>query len=83
MSKVVILFTLALLLSFNLIYASRPNPSLNTVSSLDGDVMGTKGEMVEEGCEEGRETEECLIRRTLTANLDYIYTQQVPATDHP
>ncbi|TKY57914.1 Phytosulfokines 3 [Spatholobus suberectus] len=73
MSKLATLFTLALLLSFNLIYASRPNSSLNSISSLHGDVGATKAEIDEESCEEG--TEECLARRTLAAHLDYIYTQ--------
>ncbi|KAG4962541.1 hypothetical protein JHK85_039988 [Glycine max] len=74
MSKVVTLFTLALLLSFNLIHASRPNPSLNVVYSSHEDVAATKEEIDEESCEEG--TEECLIRRTLAAHVDYIYTQK-------
>ncbi|KHN36980.1 Phytosulfokines 3 [Glycine soja] len=75
MSKVVTFLTLVLLLmSFNLIHASHPNPSLDIVSSLNGDVAATKEEINEESCEEG--TEECLIRRTLAAHVDYIYTQK-------
>ncbi|XP_020236134.1 phytosulfokines [Cajanus cajan] len=73
MSKVATLFTLLLLLSFNLIYASRPNPSHNTVSSLHVDVE-LKAEIDDESCEE--DTEECLMRRTLAAHTDYIYTQK-------
>ncbi|TKY57913.1 Phytosulfokines 3 [Spatholobus suberectus] len=74
MSKVATFFTLALLLSFNLIYATRPHPSLNAVSSLHGDVGVTKAEIDDESCEE--KTEECLMRRTLAAHVDYIYTQK-------
>ncbi|KAL2317857.1 hypothetical protein Fmac_031733 [Flemingia macrophylla] len=73
MSKVATLITFLLLLSFNLIYASRPN----AVSSLQ--LRGLKdielkAEMDDENCEEG--TEECLMRRTLAAHTDYIYTQK-------
>ncbi|ESW32925.1 hypothetical protein PHAVU_001G029200 [Phaseolus vulgaris] len=69
MSKQFTFFTLVLLLSFNLmIHASRPNPSLNTLSSLH--VAEVDGEFCEE------ETEECLMRRTLAAHVDYIYTQK-------
>jgi len=122
MSKQPTFFTLVLLLSFNLIiHASRPNPSLNTLSSLhvvrvisshfnffSGCVwfykIGScellclinsvvcficslfiflvlrigmfemKAEVDGEFCEE--ETEECLMRRTLAAHVDYIYTQK-------
>ncbi|RDX96218.1 Phytosulfokines 1, partial [Mucuna pruriens] len=78
MSKVVnTLFTLALVLSFSLIYASRPNPSLNTFSSLIGEVE-TDGV----SCEEGTETEECLRRATQAAHLDYIYGQKAPPSHH-
>ncbi|KAG2390290.1 Phytosulfokines Phytosulfokine-alpha [Vigna angularis] len=68
MSKQATFFTFLLLLSFNLIHASRPNPSLNTFSSLH------EAEVDGEFCEE--ETEECLMRRTLAAHVDYIYTQK-------
>ncbi|XP_047162140.1 phytosulfokines-like [Vigna umbellata] len=68
MSKQATFFTLLLLLSFNLIHASRPHPSLNTFSSLH------EAEVDGEFCEE--ETEECLMRRTLAAHVDYIYTQK-------
>ncbi|KAK7310760.1 hypothetical protein RJT34_08472 [Clitoria ternatea] len=68
MSNVATLFTLALLLSFNLIHASPPNPSDNAVHSLH------QAEIDDENCVEG--TDECLIRRTLAAHLDYIYTQK-------
>ncbi|XP_027333566.1 phytosulfokines-like [Abrus precatorius] len=74
MSKLATLFTFALLLSFNLIYASRPNPVFNGVSSLHEDVAANKVEIDDESCEEG--TEECLTRRTLAAHTDYIYTQK-------
>ncbi|KAK7321628.1 hypothetical protein VNO77_32454 [Canavalia gladiata] len=73
MSKLATLFTLALLLSFNLIYASRPNPEFNGVSSLHEDAAA-KAEVDDENCEDG--TEECLMRRTLAAHVDYIYTQK-------
>ncbi|QCD99048.1 Phytosulfokine [Vigna unguiculata] len=66
MCKLATLFTLALLLSFNLIHASRPNPSLE-----NGGVA--KVDIEDENCEEG--AEECLRKRTLIAHIDYIYTQ--------
>ncbi|KAI4337072.1 hypothetical protein L6164_015530 [Bauhinia variegata] len=73
MAKLATLFiTLVLLLSFGLIYGSRPNAAFHGGSSLHGGVAGKKVESDEESCE-GKE--ECLMRRTLEAHLDYIYTQ--------
>ncbi|KAJ1377863.1 Phytosulfokine [Sesbania bispinosa] len=75
MFKLTTLFTLALLLSFTLSFASRPNPG----SSLPEDVANnkiSKAELDDENCEGVEATEECLTRRTLAAHLDYIYTQK-------
>ncbi|KAL1367980.1 hypothetical protein HN51_022068 [Arachis hypogaea] len=87
-NKLVTFFiTLVLLLSFiSLIHASRPNfASLNGFSSLNKDIIvGTKEakmeglEEYEKSCDEGTtsDNEECLMRRTLVAHTDYIYTQK-------
>ncbi|KAK7383243.1 hypothetical protein VNO78_28917 [Psophocarpus tetragonolobus] len=74
MSKVATLFTLVLLLSFNLIYASRPLNSVSSLQRVHFIPSSLKAEIDGESCEEG--TEECLTRRTLDAHLDYIYTQK-------
>ncbi|MED6217077.1 hypothetical protein PIB30_014278 [Stylosanthes scabra] len=79
--------TLVLLHSFiSLIHASRPNfASLNNgFSSLTkDDIMGTKEATIMEAledeksnCVEEGSSEECLMRRTLAAHTDYIYTQK-------
>ncbi|KAI4316594.1 hypothetical protein L6164_024561 [Bauhinia variegata] len=69
-------FTLVLLLSLGLIHASRPNAAFHGIggSSLHGGV-GVAAELDEESCEGAERKEECLMRRTLAAHLDYIYTQ--------
>ncbi|XP_041018445.1 phytosulfokines-like [Juglans microcarpa x Juglans regia] len=69
------LFTIALLLSSlaDLTYAARPEPAF------PGDSLaGVKPQKVEvdESCEGVEGKEECLMRRTLAAHLDYIYTQK-------
>ncbi|KAK1439039.1 hypothetical protein QVD17_04854 [Tagetes erecta] len=58
--------TLFLILSLLVLSSARPQPATTTTP--------TKGVEVEEGCE-GIGEEECLMRRTLVAHLDYIYTQ--------
>ncbi|CAN4079809.1 unnamed protein product [Withania somnifera] len=67
-------FFIILLLSFTLSYAARPQPIFHDVATLNNiqhqDVVEPKQVGKEESCEE-----ECLERRTLTAHLDYIYTQ--------
>ncbi|CAJ2675321.1 phytosulfokines-like [Trifolium pratense] len=74
MSKIATIIVLALLLSFGLIYASRPNIGLNSVSSIDKDVSSSNAFSEDESCEGVGGEQECLSRRTLEAHLDYIYT---------
>ncbi|XP_052202801.1 phytosulfokines 5-like [Diospyros lotus] len=71
MSKfVTTLFLLALLLSPMLSHAAaRP------MAMAKAQLKGTEVDAGEDSCEEV-EKEECLMRRTLAAHLDYIYTQK-------
>lgn len=82
MSKLVTLFTLALLLSLSLTSASRPNFVFTGVSSLHEDIVSSKAsstvDLENENCEGVEGEQECLTRRTLAAHLDYIYTQHKP-----
>ncbi|KAJ6424455.1 hypothetical protein OIU84_025273 [Salix udensis] len=67
-----------LLLSFTVTYASRPEPPFDDVTPMDNLYWGTAEPdtiSMEEICE-GAGEEECLTRRTLTAQIDYIYTQK-------
>ncbi|CAK7330225.1 unnamed protein product [Dovyalis caffra] len=67
-----------LLLSFTLTYAARPEPTFADVTPMDnlhGDNAEVETVQMEESCE-GVGEEECLMRRTLTAQIDYIYTQK-------
>ncbi|RWR73924.1 Phytosulfokines 3 [Cinnamomum micranthum f. kanehirae] len=70
MSKKTI-FLAVLLLLFSLTQASRQFPVKTQQGVSDGDEMNKE---VNEGCE-GVGEEECLMRRTLVAHTDYIYTQ--------
>ncbi|KAL5788026.1 hypothetical protein ACOSP7_004975 [Xanthoceras sorbifolium] len=77
-SKVSALCIAALLLSFfTLSCTARPQPSFSDVTPLNTDqtedVEAEK--LLEEKCE-GAGEEECLMRRTLAAHVDYIYTQK-------
>ncbi|KAK2991877.1 hypothetical protein RJ640_006032 [Escallonia rubra] len=69
MAKFSTLFMISLLLPLILTCAARQDPSL-----------GAEAEKITEegGCEGVEKTEECLVRKTLEAHVDYIYTQ-----DHP
>ncbi|KAI4324822.1 hypothetical protein MLD38_030275 [Melastoma candidum] len=59
-----------LLLSMTPCYAGQPDPALRQVSEFEG---VRRGGGAEGGCEG---EEDCLLmRRTLAAHLDYIYTQ--------
>ncbi|KAG7966451.1 hypothetical protein I3843_08G052200 [Carya illinoinensis] len=81
--KLSTLFTIALLLSLALTsYAAvlpEPAPARgdSPATTRHGDVEARNLE-VEESCELGgaKGKEECLMRRTLAAHLDYIYTQK-------
>ncbi|KAL6216722.1 PREDICTED: phytosulfokines 3-like [Fragaria vesca subsp. vesca] len=81
MAKFTALFTIAallLLLSSELTSAVRPEPNseLKTVqhqgAGADQNIDFEDGEVSCEGVNE----EECLMRRTLVAHVDYIYTQK-------
>ncbi|XP_022768624.1 phytosulfokines-like [Durio zibethinus] len=71
MSKLSTFFIAALLLNFMLSYAARPEPALPLTQH-----KGFEAEKVDvdENCE-GVGKDECLMRRTLAAHVDYIYTQ--------
>ncbi|XP_031115273.1 phytosulfokines-like [Ipomoea triloba] len=72
-SKTTTFFIVALLLLFTLSSASRPLPESREATTLNK----TQHEVIEkeESCK-GVGEEECLMRRTLAAHLDYIYTQK-------
>ncbi|GAV57740.1 PSK domain-containing protein, partial [Cephalotus follicularis] len=70
-TKFTTLFILALFLCSTLTYAARPEPASPTKTQ-----QVERGEMVESESCEGVAEEECLMRRTLAAHLDYIYTQK-------
>ncbi|KAH7518139.1 phytosulfokines [Ziziphus jujuba] len=67
-----------LLFFFSLTSHARPEPAFSDVNTsakiqhLDDEAEKV---MVEESCE-GIGEEECLMRRTLVAHIDYIYTQK-------
>ncbi|KAE9609345.1 hypothetical protein Lal_00020519 [Lupinus albus] len=73
MSKPATIFTLSLLICFTLIYASGSNLA---ISSIYGDVTEKKLELDDENCEGVEGREKCLMRRTLVAHVDYIYTEK-------
>ncbi|XP_062164820.1 phytosulfokines-like [Alnus glutinosa] len=82
MSQLSTLFTIALLVSLVLTQAARPEPLVLAGSDHSlvrtqqhGDVIAENAE-VEDSCEGVEGKEECLMRRTLAAHLDYIYTQK-------
>ncbi|XP_062024499.1 phytosulfokines-like [Rosa rugosa] len=84
MAKLTALFTIAallLLLSSDLTSAVRPEPAfsnsaLKTAQHQDvGADQNINAEDGEVSCE-GVNEEECLMRRTLAAHVDYIYTQK-------
>ncbi|KAF8406181.1 hypothetical protein HHK36_008261 [Tetracentron sinense] len=73
MAKATSLLMVALLLFFTLSYAARPEPALPMKTQHE--VAEVENVEVDEGCE-GVGEDECLMRRTLVANTDYIYTQK-------
>ncbi|XP_008220393.1 PREDICTED: phytosulfokines 3-like isoform X2 [Prunus mume] len=73
------LFTIALLLSFQLSLAARPDPAFTNNALKTQQDKEAEAIAVEDGGEiscAGLEMEECLMRRTLAAHVDYIYTQK-------
>nr|Q9FS10.1 RecName: Full=Phytosulfokines; Contains: RecName: Full=Phytosulfokine-alpha; Short=PSK-alpha; Short=Phytosulfokine-a; Contains: RecName: Full=Phytosulfokine-beta; Short=PSK-beta; Short=Phytosulfokine-b; Flags: Precursor [Asparagus officinalis]BAB20706.1 preprophytosulfokine [Asparagus officinalis] len=69
-SKAITLLLIALLFSLSLAQAARPLQPADSTKSVH--VIPEK--VHDEACE-GVGEEECLMRRTLTAHVDYIYTQ--------
>ncbi|TKY55595.1 Phytosulfokines protein [Spatholobus suberectus] len=72
MTKVAALF-FTLLLCFMLAHAIRPEPAFHQESLAKAHQQSV--EAVDESCE-GVGEDECLMRRTLAAHVDYIYTQK-------
>ncbi|XP_028764284.1 phytosulfokines-like [Neltuma alba] len=78
MAKITALFFTALLLSSMLAHATRPVPGFNEELSATTQHLGADAghdDAVVDSCE-GVSEDECLMRRTLAAHLDYIYTQK-------
>ncbi|POO00668.1 Phytosulfokine [Trema orientale] len=72
------LFLMALLFCSTLAYAARPEPGFSATvpaQTQHGVVEAEQVEVGDESCE-GVGEEECLMRRTLAAHTDYIYTQK-------
>ncbi|KAK7346880.1 hypothetical protein VNO80_21404 [Phaseolus coccineus] len=72
MTKLTALF-FTLLLFFMLSHAIRPEPAFHQESLTKPHQQ--RVEAVDESCE-GFGEDECLMKRTLAAHVDYIYTQQ-------
>ncbi|KAM1048332.1 hypothetical protein ACFX13_028147 [Malus domestica] len=72
-------FLVLVLCSTLLVYAARPEPAFSAVNYAKTRLEGVETEQVDEvmgeSCE-GVTEEECLMRRTLAAHVDYIYTQK-------
>ncbi|XVE82961.1 hypothetical protein DITRI_Ditri16bG0047300 [Diplodiscus trichospermus] len=79
MAKLATLFVLTLLLVSSLSFAARSGPAFpsNSPAKTQAEVVETEqsDEAVGDSCE-GVGEEECLMRRTLAAHIDYIYTQK-------
>ncbi|KAI3407556.1 Phytosulfokine-beta [Psidium guajava] len=77
-SRVVIAFSfLTLLLICGVSRAARPAPAAGNASRTRSEGVDGEAEKVEvERSCEGIGEDECLMRRTLEAGLDYIYTQK-------
>ncbi|KAH6813456.1 hypothetical protein C2S51_022474 [Perilla frutescens var. frutescens] len=78
MAKIIYLciITLFLFLTFSGDVIARPDPNFSDVTPVE---IHSKGGVDEGNCGGGGEGEgedECLMRRTLEAHLDYIYTQK-------
>ncbi|EOA26296.1 hypothetical protein CARUB_v10024420mg [Capsella rubella] len=81
MANVSALLMIALLLCSTLMCSARPNPAFTVVITTASDpcnmekkMEGRLDEMAEENC--GDNDEDCLMRRSLVAHTDYIYTQK-------
>ncbi|XP_050365461.1 phytosulfokines 3-like [Argentina anserina] len=73
------LFFIALLLCSTIASSARPEPAFSAVSTNSEKtqlaVVETEQADIEQSCD-GVGEEECLMRRTLAAHIDYIYTQK-------
>ncbi|KAK4794646.1 hypothetical protein SAY86_012640 [Trapa natans] len=76
--RALILIVLALFLLDTFSRAARPNPVLPLSSPPESDLKAIEYKEIEmeENCERTGEAEGCLMRRTLAAHIDYIYTQK-------
>ncbi|MBA0862788.1 hypothetical protein Goshw_012921 [Gossypium schwendimanii] len=83
MAKLATFFFLTLLLVSTLSFAARSGPAFSNQSPTKTQAKGItvveteveqSTEAVEDSCQ-GVGEEECLMRRTLAAHVDYIYTQ--------
>ncbi|GMJ08060.1 phytosulfokine 4 precursor [Hibiscus trionum] len=72
MAKLATFLLLTLLLVSTLSFAARSGPALPSHSTANTQVQGIADE---DNCN-GIGEEECLMRRTLAAHIDYIYTQK-------
>ncbi|XP_027347905.1 phytosulfokines [Abrus precatorius] len=72
MTKVTALF-FTLFLCYMLTHAIRPEPAFHHQSLPNAHRQSV--EVVDESCEDVGE-DECLMKRTLAAHVDYIYTQK-------
>ncbi|KAL7206328.1 hypothetical protein ACSBR2_019107 [Camellia fascicularis] len=75
MSKVSTFCILALLLFFTLTCTAQPEPAFHHITPMKTQHRDVRVDQMEESCE-GVGEEECLMRRTLAAHVDYIYTQK-------
>ncbi|CAK8539613.1 unnamed protein product [Lathyrus sativus] len=73
MNKITALFFMSLILCCMLTHSARPEPSSQQESLVVAQHEDV--EAVDTTCE-GIEEDECLMRRTLIAHTDYIYTQK-------
>ncbi|KAK4777564.1 hypothetical protein SAY87_017751 [Trapa incisa] len=77
--KLITFFMVALILSSTISQAvgARPDPAspMPEVDSRNEGVEDDKAMEVEASCE-GMGEDECLMRRTLVAHIDYLYTQK-------
>ncbi|KAK4752167.1 hypothetical protein SAY87_020965 [Trapa incisa] len=76
--RALLVMVLALFILSTFSRAARPNPVLPLSSPSESNQKAIESEEieVEVNCETTGEEEECLMRRTLAAHIDYIYTQK-------
>ncbi|XP_031379053.1 phytosulfokines-like [Punica granatum] len=74
--KLITFFMVALILFSTISHAaSRPEPAFREVDSQHEGVENEKAMEIDDSCE-GIGEDECLMRRTLAAHIDYLYTQK-------